>query len=311
MVADIGGTNTRFGLFDPVENALRAVATYTNRAYPHLEDAVAHWLDALEEDRPEACCIAIASPLSSDRVDMTNMDWSFSRAAFAQRFPFRQIRWLNDFEANAYALPHLSADQRLTLQVGCDGAAAKLATVGPGTGLGGATLQWVGGQAHACACEPGHMGLSPGTAEELELFRAVQAEGDEVYVEQLVSGPGLQRLYRALGTVRAQVADQALTPADISNRGLAGEDALCIGTLETFCKLLGSVCGDFVLANGAYGGLYLAGGILPRMGDFLQASDFLARFAAKGAMAQTLAEVPIYTIIAPQPGLIGAAHAPL
>jgi glucokinase len=311
LVADIGGTNTRIGLFDSHSGTLRAVKSYTNRDYPGLEDIVDHWLASLEEPAPEACCVAVAAPLATDQVSMINIDWSFSRREFAGRFGFRRAAWLNDFEAIAYALPHLAADQRHGLQIGRDGAAGNLAAVGPGTGLGGATLQWCSGQPRANASEPGHMGLSPATAEEVELFRLLVSGRGEVYAELLVSGPGLQRIYQTLGEVRGETVDTALTPADISDRGRTGEDPLCRASLGMFCALLGSVCGDFVLANGAYGGLYVAGGIAPRMIDFLEDSDFRQRFRSKGALEALMETVPIYVVTATQPGLIGASHAPL
>ncbi len=311
LVADIGGTNTRIGLFDSRSGALRAVKSYTNRDYPGLEEIVDHWLASLEEPAPEACCVAVAAPLATDQVSMVNIDWSFSRREFADRFGFRRAAWLNDFEAIAYALPHLATDERHGLQIGRDGAAGNLAAVGPGTGLGGATLQWCSGLPRANASEPGHMGLSPATAEEVELFRLLVSRQGEVYAELLVSGPGLQRIYQTLGEVRGETADPALTPAAISERGRSGEDALCNAALGMFCALLGSVCGDFVLANGAYGGLYVAGGIAPRMIDYLQTSDFRRRFSSKGALEGLMETVPLYVITAAQPGLIGAGHAPL
>ena len=162
----------------------------------------------------------------------------------------------------------------------------------------------------ACACEPGHMGLAPATALELEIMRLLLPRHGEVHAELLVSGPGLQRLYLALAEIRGNSVDQ-LTPAEISGRALQGQDELCVLTLDTFCALLGSVCGDFVLASGAYGGLYLAGGIIPRMIPFLRASSFVQRFQVKGAMGDQLAGVPLYVITTAQPGLIGATYAPL
>ncbi len=311
MVADIGGTNTRLALFDPGTGALRCVKTYINREYLHLEDVIARWLADLDEPAPTACCLAVAAPLSTDHVAMVNMDWSFSRSEIARRFGMQQAGWLNDFQANAHALPHLSGEERRLLHPGRDGASGKLAVVGPGTGLGGATLEWAAGLPHACPCEPGHMGLACATPEERELFRRLAPSGGEIYAELLVSGPGLQRIYRGLGEVRDQQTDSTLSPADISGRALIEEDALCTASLATFCALLGSVCGDFVLANGAYGGLYLAGGIVPRMVDFLESSAFHRRFTHKGALAATLGDVPVHVVTAPHPGLLGAAYAPL
>jgi glucokinase len=310
LVADIGGTNTRIALYDPAADALRSLRTYTNRDHGGFEDVVAAWLQSLPEPRPSTACLAIAAPPFGDRVTMLNIDWSFSLSGLAQRFGFSRLRGINDFEGNAYALPHLVERDLVVLHEGHPGDSTTLATVGPGTGLGGATLrpgEWI---PMACASEPGHMGLSPATPLELELFRFLQPRYGEVYAELLVSGPGLLRLYDALATITG-VAPLPLSPEDISSRAQAGQCELCSLTLNTFCALLGSVCGDFVLANGAYGGLYLAGGFLPGMIGFLKASPFMLRFRTKGKMTPHLSRVPLQVITSETLGLRGAAHAPL
>ncbi|HEY6131571.1 MAG TPA: glucokinase [Halioglobus sp.] len=310
VVADIGGTNCRLGLFAPLANELRSLRTYVNRDYKSFEEIMATWLDSLAEPQPTDGCLAVAAPPTGDRVTMSNIDWSFSCRELAARFGFSRLRCINDFEGNAYALPHLSGHDLTTLHRGTVVEGGKLATVGPGTGLGGSTLNLAGGVAVACASEPGHMGLAPATALELELFRYLQPRYGEIYAELLVSGPGLQRLYQTLATIQGEEI-LSLTPEQISARAVAGQCELCTLSLNTFCGLLGSISGDFVLANGAYGGLYLAGGIVPRMLEFLQASPFVRRFQQKGKMSAHLAEVPLYVITCETTGLLGAAHAPL
>lgn len=311
LVADVGGTNTRLALFEPATNAYRALTTYINRDYGRFEDILASWLENLDEPKPTQCCIAVAAPPADDRVTMINIDWSFSCRDVARRFGFADLRWLNDFQSNAYALPHLLDADKALLRAGTVADHGKLATVGPGTGLGGATLEIMTGQPPLVhACEPGHMGLAPATPLELELFRVLLPRHGELHAELLVSGPGLQRLYQTLAVIHGQTA-ATLTPAEVSQRALQTEDGLCQEALKVFCGLLGSVCGDFVLANGAYAGLYLAGGIVPRMVPFLRDSQFTQRFQHKGAMQDHLSRVPLYVITTPQPGLIGAAHAPL
>jgi glucokinase len=243
---------------------------------------------------------------------MSNMDWSFSCSELARRHGFRRLVRINDFESNAYALPHLRGEELTLLHRGdVTGPSTTLAVVGPGTGLGGGFLiRMPNGEQRAQACEPGHSGLSPATELELELFALLLKRHEYIYTELLVSGPGLLRLYRALAEIRGTAAD-AHQPAEISRRAAAGADELSILTLNTFCGLLGSACGDFLLTTGSYGGLYLAGGILPGMTAFLQASPFLQRLQAKGAMRDQLARVPVQLISSGHPGLIGAAHAPL
>jgi glucokinase len=310
LVADIGGTNTRLALYDPAADELRSLRTYINRDYGRFDDVIAAWLQDLPEPQPSAACLAIAAPPFGDQVSMLNIDWSFSLSGLARRFGFTRLRGINDFEGNAYALPHLGDRDLSMLHAGQPGDSTTLATVGPGTGLGGATLRRGEGNAVACASEPGHMGLSPATPLELELFRSLQPRYGEVYAELLVSGPGLLRLYNALASITGEEASP-LSPEDISARAQAGQCELCSQTLNTFCALLGSVCGDFVLANGAYGGLYLAGGFLPRMIGFLKASPFMSRFRMKGKMTPHLSRVPLQVITSETLGLRGAAHAPL
>ena len=310
LVADVGGTNTRLALFDETLGEFRQLARFSNTNYDGLESVIAQWLEGLGEPAPTRACIAAAAPPTGDRVSMVNIGWSFSCRELARRFGLNDFAWLNDFQANAHALPHLEAGDLAQLHAGGDTSNPTLATVGPGTGLGGATLRWVDGVPIAGEAEPGHAGLSPGSDLELEIFRRLLPEYGDIYAELLVSGAGLARLHAVIATING-VPDPALTPADVSSRALSGEDELCTIALQTFCALLGSACGDFVLSNGAYGGLYIAGGIMPRMIPFLRASNFLSRFQNKGAMTQHLPQVPIYVITTEQPGLIGAAHAPL
>ncbi len=311
LVADVGGTHTRLALFDPLTQELRAQRGYMNRDHGQFEDIIDAWLADLAEPPPKDCCLAVAAPPPfDDRVTMLNIDWSFSLHNLAERFGFSRLRCINDFEGNAYALPHLSDQNLTTLHPGTVAGKGKLATIGPGTGLGGATLDMAAAVPTACASEPGHMGLAPATELELALFGHLQARYGEVYAELLLSGPGLQRLCQSLAAIRGQEIP-AFTPQEISARALADQCELCTLALNTFCALLGSISGDFVLANGAYGGLYLAGGVIPRMIEFLQASPFVRRFQAKGKMRNHLARVPLYIITGETAGLLGAAHAPL
>ncbi len=310
MVADVGGTNTRLALFDEDSNEFQELAEFRNEDHQSLEHVIEHWLETLESDRPSRACIAAAAPPSGDRINMVNIGWSFSCRELAARFGLSEFAWLNDFQANAHSLPHLGAGDLEQVHAGAQTAHRALATVGPGTGLGGATLHWVGGIPIAGDSEPGHAGLSPGSDLELEIFKLLLPEYDNIYAELLVSGAGLARLYRAIATING-VQPAPLDPPEVSSRALQGDDELCVISLKTFCALLGSACGDFVLSNGAYGGLFIAGGIVPRMVPFLRESDFLARFCNKGAMEPHLSAVPVHVITTGQPGLIGAAHAPL
>jgi len=310
LVADVGGTNTRIGLFDPRTDALAHVTEYRNRDFDNFEALVGRWLDALPVTRPRQGCIAVAAPPAPDLVRMSNLNWSFSCSDLAARFGFERLGWINDFVANAHALPHLGDSDRAVLHPGNPTQPHRLAVVGPGTGLGGAVLDRSGERPLSYPCEPGHMGLSPGSAIELEVFSALLKRYPDIYAELLVSGPGLARLHGVLCELEGGPAT-AMAPEDISRQGQSKSDPACARTLQVFCELLGSVCGDFLLANGAYGGLYLAGGIVPGLIEFLPTTGFQERLVSKGAMRGFLEAVPVQVITARHPGLIGAAHAPL
>lgn len=310
MVADIGGTNTRVGLFDELEKSFRSIVEYRNTDYSCLEDVIEQWLGDLEEATPTRSCIAVAAPPAGDHVNMSNLGWSFSYRTLAQRFGFRLFRLLNDFQANAHALPYLGTDDLVLISAGVNHGYTTQAVVGPGTGLGGAILHHSGGIPVASCCEPGHAGLSPATDLELEIFKLLLPKYGNIYTELLVCGAGLARLYNAIARISG-VPPEPLEPAEVSRRALENEDVHCTQALDTFCALLGSACGDFVLSNGAYGGLFIAGGIVPRFTDYLGDSDFLSRIRAKGAMEQQLTAMPVHVITTPYPGLIGAAYASL
>jgi glucokinase len=308
LVADVGGTNSRLALFDQDTGEFSALETYINRDFSRFEDVVLTWLDSLAEQRPDHGCIAVAAPPTDDVVTMINMNWTFSCTELATQTGLAKIACINDFEGNAYSLPFLQQSQLIQLHAGLPDSSHKLACIGPGTGLGGGTVQKFGDDWFASACEPGHMGLTPASDIEIALFQWLLKKNSDVYAELLVSGPGLQTLYLALAEVKGVAAD-ILSPAEVSGAALDGSKPLCVESLSLFCALLGSICGDFILANGAYGGLYLAGGIVPRILPFLQNSDFHQRLLNKGAMGSHLEQVPIYSITEPYPGLIGAAHA--
>ncbi|MEM8561833.1 MAG: glucokinase [Pseudomonadota bacterium] len=309
IIADIGGTNTRIALVEPGANEFIEPQCYVNREHPSLEHIIEDWLHR-QTAPARHCVLAVAAPPSGDRVTMTNIDWSFSCKALASRFGFDKLLRLNDFEAGAYALPHLKTDDLANIKFGSRDRGTRLAIVGPGTGLGGAVLLTEDDNVISLPCEPGHVGLSPNNALELELLRWLLETEGSTHAELLVSGPGLSRIYRALADIRDQPSID-LKPADITRLAQSGEDTLAKEALSIFCAMLGSICGDFLLATGSYDGLFISGGIAPQIWPFLKNSEFNKRLTAKGAMADTLNQTPVNVITRPHPGLVGAAMAPL
>jgi glucokinase len=245
LVADVGGTNTRIALWDSGQAELRGLRVFRNQDYQRLEDVIAHWLAQSGVEVPGEACIAVAAaPAPADsRIHMLNIDWDFSCSDLSRRFSIPRVQWINDFSAIAFALPFLQDGDRKLLYPGATTCGGKQAVVGPGTGLGGATAELRGSQIHISPAEPGHMGLSPGSAMELEIFELLLTKHEYIYAELLVSGPGLQRIHRAICEIQGRHCE-AINAAQISERAQTGSDSCCHAALELFCALLGSVCGD-------------------------------------------------------------------
>jgi len=322
LLADIGGTNARFAWLDR-PGALPAHA----RSLPvdaHAEPAAAAraYLEALSSTlgaayrAPRQAAFAVATAVSGDRVAFTNSRWDFSREAVRQALALERLVVLNDFEALALALPHLQPRQwrrhpaAPALQ-GLGTAAAQgtvLAVLGPGTGLGvGAVLRTSSGW-QALPGEGGHATLAAGTELEAEVIAVVRQQHAHVSAERLLSGIGLPLLHAALGQVRGEPV-HALDTETIVTAALQRHDALAGATLDLFCALLGSFAGNVVLTLGARGGCFIGGGIVPRFAERFFASEFLARFTAKGRFHDYLAAVPVVLITDTTAALAGAAWA--
>jgi len=307
LVADLGGTHVRFALYDEAAARLSDIQSLDCCAYARFEDAITAYLSTPGIEKPDSICLAVAAVETSGQIRMTNNEWSFSPPELRRHFGFRRLGVINDFAAVALSLPQLPVTQlhALTREPAVD--TGNLLAIGPGTGLGGARLL---NQKQVIPCEPGHAGLSPGSELELEIFRLLQPQWGEIYAELLVSGPGMVRLHETLATIRGE-SIQSRDAAEISAHAMAGTDPLCRQTLEVFCALLGSAAGDFTISSGAYGGVFLAGGIVPHIIPLLEQGHFLRRFVRKGAMEEQLRKVPVHIILHQHAGLLGAAAWPL
>jgi len=306
LVADLGGTHIRFALADSF-GKLDAIRRIECRHYPGIIEATADYLDNLGVDAPRDACLAIAAVETDERITMTNNSWRFSRQELKAHFGFQQLQLINDFAAIALSLPRLDNSQVQYLTTSVQADPENALAIGPGTGLGGARL--LAGR-HVIACEPGQAGLCPASPVEREIFAALQSEHAELVSESLLSGPGLERLHQTLARIRGEQAP-SLPAAAISAAAMTGSDSLCQEALDIFCALLGSAAGDFTVCSGAYGGVYLAGGIVGQILPFLEQSDFLERFVNKGAMESRLSQIPVLVILDPNPGLLGAAAWPM
>ncbi|MEV4016092.1 glucokinase [Nonomuraea angiospora] len=300
LVADIGGTNARFGLVTSLGARPANVAVLAGSDYETLPEAVAAYLaEHAGGVRPGAACLAVAGPIDGDRYRLTNSAWAGSVRDLD--VPYAVL--LNDFEALAVSLPHLEGDDLISLGGPEPGHGVK-AVLGPGTGLG------VGGLVPAehgwtpIPGEGGHVTVPVVDRRELEIVQVLQSQGlPHVVAEHVLSGPGLVRLHRALAQVNG-VAAPDLTASDIVARL---DDSLCAETVEVFCGMLGSFAGNVALTLGARGGVYLGGGVLPRIVERVRTSSFRPRFAANPDMAHYLEAIGTALIVAPQPALTGAA----
>lgn len=306
LVADIGGTNARFALSDG--RRLDAVRTLACADYPGIADAVRSYLAQAGDARVSHAAIGVATPIQGDQVSLTNHPWTFSIAAVRDELGLAELLVLNDFAALALALPLLPAETLSAVGGGRARPGAPRVVLGPGTGLGVAALvHGADGAAEVVSGEGGHVAFAPRDDDELDLWRhARDCFGGHVSAERLISGPGLERIH-AWASARGR-GGGPVDAATIVARALDGSDPDCGTALAVFCRLLGGFAADMAVAFGAYGGVYLGGGIVPRLGGYFAASGFRARFEDKGRMSALLASIPVQVIHDPWPGLRGAAE---
>lgn len=307
LVADIGGTNARFALLD-AHGMPERVRVLPCSDYPDVVSAVEAYLARAGGERPAVAAIAIANPVTGDRIAMTNHHWSFSVRAAEAKLGLQRLIVLNDFEALALALPALVPDERIQVGGGAAVPGTPIGVLGPGTGLGAAGLVPSGKSWLPLASEGGHVTLAAADDFEAAIIAALRRRFGHVSAERVLSGPGLAALYETIGTLR-QAPQENLSPAEVTKRALDGSDPLCREAVTTFCAMLGTVAGDLALTLGARGGIYLGGGILPQLGAFFKNSPFRSRFEDKGRFATYLSAIPCYVIHSKYPALLGAARA--
>lgn len=306
LLGDIGGTNARLAMLEGPGQRPVEVAVLRCADFPGPAAAIEHYLGGLGGVRPRLAGLAVATPVSGDEVRLTNSDWSFSVAALRTRLDLDELRVVNDFTAQALALPHLGAEDLRRVGGGVAVPGRPIAVLGPGTGLGVSAMIPCADGWEPLSGEGGHVSYAPADRREAEILRLLWDEFPHVSAERLISGMGLVNLYRAISRLHG-VAAEPLEAPSISERGLRGECALCREALDTLCAMLGTVASNLVLTLGATGGVYIAGGIVPRLGEFFDHSGFRTRFEDKGRFSAYLAAVPSYVITAAYPGLVGLA----
>jgi len=306
LVADVGGTNIRMALAHGHAGLLHKLRIYPCQKFSGIIPAINHYLTEINTQINQAV-IALAGPVNADFGTMTNLGWEFSRQAIEEAFQLKQVQFINDFSAIALAIPQLRADQKIQLTNQQPQPDQPIAVCGPGTGLGVAHLIFHQGRWLALPGEGGHQGFAPQNEQEIELLRFLLAKFNHASLERLLSGPGLENIYQALASKTKHAASQRLTAPQITEQALSGVSPLCQDTLALFCRILGSFTGDLALTLATHGGVYLAGGIVPRIADYLrQDSEFLSCFVAKGRFRSFVEKIPVFIISEPYPGLLGA-----
>lgn len=312
LVADIGGSNARFGWIGAPGARASHVQKLAVPDHACPASAVRAYLDRLSRSLgpayrpPRHAALAVATPVVADEIRFTNSHWSFSRRQLQMDLELRSLQVLNDFEALALSLPHLGPEQ-LRAHGALPQARGMLAVVGPGTGLGVAGLVQTRSGWQALPGEGGHATLAAGDDFEAEVLRAARRHHAHVSAERLLSGIGLPTLHRAVADVLGQPAAAPLAAEQVVERGRDGGDAVCARSLDTFCALLGSFAGNVALTLGTRGGIFIGGGIVPRIADRFFASTFRTRFESKGRMTPYLQAIPTALITDTLVALTGAA----
>jgi glucokinase len=306
LLADIGGTNARFAL-DYGAGRVGDAHTLACADYQHFDDAVRAYLNRLPARRVRHAVIAIANPVDGDAVKMTNHHWAFSIAASRAALDLDTLLVVNDFAALAMALPALSGADLHKVGAGSALAGGVIGLVGAGTGLGMAGLVPVDGRWVALQSEGGHVAFSPFDEREVAVLQHCWQRYAHVSAERIVSGPGIVLIREALAARRGLRIDASLSTADIVERALGGGDPLCRETLDCFSGMLGTVAANLAVTLCARGGLYIGGGVVPRLGAYFDASPFRERFESKGRFSAFAAQIPTLVIKAAYPAMLGAA----
>lgn len=306
LVADIGGTNARFALADPVTLELTHISHAPCARHGTVEEALHNYLGGLDE-RPAQAVLAIAAPISGEEIRLTNSPWSFRKSDLCSSCGFETMHVINDFEALALSLPMLEPSELHRIGGESPKEHATKVVLGPGTGLGVAGLVWSGGRWTAVPGEGGHISLGVRNAEELTLLSKLPNADSYRSAEMAISGPGLVNLYRAIAEVRG--ISSVPETIDVVTSALAGNDPVAGEALDLFSTLLGRFAGNIALAFGAQGGVYIGGGIAPKIVTALSAGPFRRAFGQKGRMSAYLAPIPVFVILATFATLKGAAAA--
>ena len=314
LIGDIGGTNARFALASAERPGFRDAVTLQCADYASADDAIRHYLSEVSAATPDVICLAVAGPVVDGTVQMTNNHWTLNAADIAVDFGIDAVRLLNDFEAVAYSIPYLQAEDLESIGLPEHGPLPddrfNIAILGPGTGLGAGGLLRRGRTLVPVVGEGGHIGFAPKSQVQVDILNALRTKFDRVSAERLVSGSGLENIYWALTLIHGEQRVQMSAAEIFANSGEGG-DPRAIEAAHLFFELLGQVAGDLALVLGAEDGVYIAGGISKRYPELLQHGGFRNAFDNKGRHRAYMERIPTLLILHDEPGLLGAAHCAL
>lgn len=312
---DIGGTKTRLALVDVEGSRVTLIheQTYSSRQFTDFADILADF--ASQVSLPEAAAFGIAGQIHGRMARTTNLDWVIDAAALEARFGFRHISLLNDLEATAWGIAAFGEKDFVTLHAGEPGAQGNRAVIAAGTGLGEAGLYWDGQRHCPYATEGGHVSFSPASPDEFALLNYLQPRYGHVSWERIVSGMGIVNLHDFLRQYRRTPAPRWLEDeisagdgaAAISGAALSQRDPVCVETMQCFVRLYGSEAGNLALKSMSRGGLFVGGGIAPKILPLFQSGEFIAAFLNKGRMRPLLERMPVKVILNDRTALFGPA----
>jgi len=317
LAGDIGGTNARLAYFQPQNGRFQLVSerVFPSRDHRGLGEIVTQFLDE-SGTRPEAACFGIAGPVRNGRVETSNLPWVIEQSVLANQIHLAATLLINDLEASAWGIGALGTEDLVTLNPGAGSVAGNQAVVAPGTGLGEAGLFWDGSRHHVFACEGGHTDFAPQGELQIELLRYLTKRFGHVSYERILSGPGLVNVYEFLcasgcaqETPTLAAAMQSGDPAAaISRAALSGDDPLAAKALDLWIAVYGAEASNLALKIMSTGGLFLAGGISPKILPRLKASLFMEAFLDKGRMRPLVEAMPVHVVTNEKAGLLGAAR---
>lgn len=309
LVGDLGGTHCRLALAERGPDGVRLV-----RQHRYVSGEAAGLVEIVQDflapgERPRRACLAVAGPTDGRRVRFTNLDWEVDAETIRWAFGLEAARLINDFAAVGHGLEALTPAELHTLQTGPGVLGAPRLALGAGTGLGVVQCLAQGGRYQPLASEGGHIAFAPVSDEQISLLNFLRAEYGRVSLERILSGPGIAALYRFCRIASGRPLRREREPEEVTGAALAGNDPAAMWAMTLFARIYGQAAGDLALVTRSTAGVYLAGGIAPKILPFLEGGAFLAGFRGKGRFSAWMETLPVHVILDPDVGLKGAALA--